>query len=418
MRYRVQPSLAALWQDSVAGSLQTLRANPARTLATIFGLVFGVASLLALMIVVRSVQEFGEFEITHGTSATTLTARDRLWTRAGQANHVKHLATISSDALRSLSEQLGPTGVVTIHELGQTSLRFRRASTDVRLELVDLRTFLAGSRIIVGRGLVAREDAIDGEAVVASYGMALELVGESAVASLVGVQIRLNGVRAQIVGVQEPAPLRQNSIIVGLESSRRDQRRLFSAEPDRSIGVVVSNVTGVATARAEFEDWLARTVPRWEQVVDIEDGGEDLALLRRNARLVSVMGSLLALLSILSGGVGLMNVQLVSLSERAHEIGIRRAVGARSRQILHLVLLEAVILSAIGAVIGAIVGLVLAHVCLAIMHTMTTLPLVARYGIDELVAVAVVATLSGVAFGWIPARRAAKMSPLDAIRAV
>jgi putative ABC transport system permease protein len=114
--------------------------------------------------------------------------------------------------------------------------------------------------------------------------------------------------------------------------------------------------------------------------------------------------------SLIVGGIGIMNIMLVSVTERTREIGIRMSVGARRRDILWQFLSESVILSLLGGLVGILLALFLAYVMKTFMHTPT------------LVSPAVIAASAGFAaavgifFGWYPARKAANLYPIDALR--
>src|ERR1700734_1253968 len=120
--------------------------------------------------------------------------------------------------------------------------------------------------------------------------------------------------------------------------------------------------------------------------------------------------SAVAAVSLLVGGIGIMNIMLVSVTERTREIGIRLAIGARERDVLLQFLIEAIVMSALGGVLGVLIGLGgSAAICAALK-----LPFVFQPGI-VLIAVGF-AALVGVGFGYFPARRAARLDPIEALR--
>ena len=117
-----------------------------------------------------------------------------------------------------------------------------------------------------------------------------------------------------------------------------------------------------------------------------------------------------AAVSLVVGGIGIMNIMLVSVTERTRELGVRLAIGARSRDILTQFLVEATTLSAVGGIIGVALGLVGAWGVAKAVHVPFVIP-----GISMPVALAV-SVLVGVAFGVWPARKAARLHPLEALR--
>jgi putative ABC transport system permease protein len=120
--------------------------------------------------------------------------------------------------------------------------------------------------------------------------------------------------------------------------------------------------------------------------------------------------------SLLVGGVGIMNVLLASVVERTREIGVRKAAGARHRDILVQFLAESVTITSAGAALGVLLGLGIAFLTAAIMRAQTNAPVHAAVSFNTIAVAGLASVMVGLAFGLYPALRAARLSPIDAIR--
>jgi len=128
------------------------------------------------------------------------------------------------------------------------------------------------------------------------------------------------------------------------------------------------------------------------------------------AQVMSLMLGAIASISLVVGGIGIMNIMLVSVTERTREIGIRMAIGARGRDVLLQFLLEAIMISTIGCLIGVLLGVggsLVAARLTGLDTTVTTVSIVMAFG---------VATAIGIFFGWYPAQKASRLKPIDALR--
>ena len=132
--------------------------------------------------------------------------------------------------------------------------------------------------------------------------------------------------------------------------------------------------------------------------------------------MVSIPYRLIVGISVLVGGIGVMNVLLISVNERTNEIGIRKAVGANKRDILLQFLSESITISAFGSLLGLILGVVGTMIIIPIVKAITEAPFQAAYTVNTLVIISLVALLVGIVFGTYPAIRAARLDPVEAMR--
>jgi putative ABC transport system permease protein len=180
--------------------------------------------------------------------------------------------------------------------------------------------------------------------------------------------------------------------------------------------VTASHVEEVEAVRSRVEQWLAAQDPGWPRGVTLTNNTARAKQARQGVLVFKLAMGAITGISLLVGGIGIMNVLLASVAERTREIGIRKATGARHRDILGQFLAESVAITAAGSIVGVLLGLALAFSITAIIRAQTEATMYAGFTWGT-VAVAVIASVTvGLVFGMYPALRAARLSPIDAIR--
>jgi putative ABC transport system permease protein len=234
-------------------------------------------------------------------------------------------------------------------------------------------------------------------------------------ASSIGSTIKIGGLPFEVVGILQAkgstGPTSQDNQILVPYTTVEDQ--FVPGDKVRSIGISVASVDQIDLVKAEIATLL-------ESRHGIAAGGTDDFSIADQSQLLTTVGSVSGLLtlllagiasiSLLVGGIGIMNIMLVSVRERTREIGIRKAVGARGRDILAQFLVEALVLSVLGGVVGIVLGVGVSYL----------IGILAGWGfvfnpITPLVAV-LFSLVVGIVFGVWPARQAARLDPIVALR--
>jgi ABC-type antimicrobial peptide transport system permease subunit len=230
-----------------------------------------------------------------------------------------------------------------------------------------------------------------------------------------GQHIKINGVNFLVIGVMKTKG----------QTSWRDPddqifippdtflKRLFSKKYIDDIYVQIDDVVNIEEAKSEIEVLLRRRhriPPGEESDFNVRDYTEFLTAMKETSRTFTVLLGGTAVISLLVGGIGVMNIMLVSVTERTREIGIRMAVGAKKRDILKQFLIEAVVLTIIGGIAGVAFGILVAVI-------------ISLFGLWETVvttqSIFLAASFSaaiGLIFGLYPARKASLLNPIDALR--
>jgi putative ABC transport system permease protein len=391
-------------------ALQAIRRNMLRSFLTVLGIVIGVAAVIAMV------------TIGNGTTAQVSADLARLGSNLLSVNRGQFgPGRASSDAkafnardVEAMKTQLG--GIKAVAPVAQQSATviYGSESRIVSITGTDNDYFIAQDwSLTAGREFLAGEIRGGRAACIIGTTVQKELFGN---ADPIGRSFRVGTVSCEVIGLLETKGQTgfgtdQDDIV--LMPLRTFQRRL-AGNTDIS-RIMVSAKEGVDTAKVQVDlERMLRerrniapnkeddfTVRDMKQIAEAQTG--------TTAMLTGLLGAVAAV-SLVVGGIGIMNIMLVSVTERTREIGIRLAIGALERQVLSQFLVEAVVLSLFGGVVGIILGLSLAWFATHAMGVPFTVDVTI-----VLVAFAFSA-LVGIVFGYFPARRAARLDPIEALR--
>lgn len=267
--------------------------------------------------------------------------------------------------------------------------------------------------------LTAGRSFTDGEQ---KSGAALCILGQTVRTKLfgtadpIGETVRIKGLSCEVIGllsVKGAGTFGQDQDEVVLMPARTVQRRLEGNQDVDSISVALRREVTAARGIAQVSEVLRerrRIGLGQTDNFSVTDMKEISSMLSGVSSVLTSLLSAVAAVSLLVGGIGIMNIMLVSVTERTREIGIRLAVGATSGQVLTQFLVEAVVLSVLGGVLGIVTGLGLAWVgtqFMAIPFAPSGAIVALAFGFSALV---------GVVFGYFPARNAARLDPIEALR--
>ena len=400
-------------------ALEALQLNLVRSMLTTLGVIIGVASLIVMVSIGAGAQSAIDKQIAALGSNMLQIQSGPGNMGGGRRDQVGSVQMLSDRDIRALRDQL-PSIVAISGQINTTApLVYGNANWTGRVEGVGAEYLeIRDWPIAAGRGLEPGDMTV---------GAKVAIVGQTVVRELfegadpVGAELRIRNVPFTVVGVLEAKGQtgfgrdQDDVVLVPLAAARARLGARARSAPDAvgQIYVELGSSRDMLRAAEDIEAVLRarRQLSATDEApFSIRNTAE---LIRTRTEAQATMAFLLGATSIISlivGGIGIMNIMLVSVSERTREIGLRMAVGARKRDILIQFLIETVTLCVIGGLIGVAVGVGGSYLIAGFAEW----PILLRA--DTVVLGITASVVVGVVFGLLPSRRAASLNPIDALR--
>ena len=401
-------------QLSVRVGLQTLQQSPLHTMLSTLGIVVGVASLVAILSLGDGMERFAREQIESTTDLQLVIATPRTTEQIDGIQVQKaSYPTIGPRHVRQLQQELGRRAVVTMALVrgSQVGLPDGRTAGVVLTGTTPSALAVSGDSLLAGRFLDAADTASASAGVVLTTVVAEKLDSLAAPAALVGRTVLVDGIPAPVMGVVRPRRAGTPTVYAPLDAPLVAGR----ARRPAALLAKATQIEDVPAVRAQIADWLAREFGSADDF-DIVTNDARVGQAQRGVLLFKLVMGAITGISIVVGGIGIMNVLLVSITQRTREIGVRRATGARRRDIMIQFLAESVAISGAGSFLGLVLGFATIFAVVPVVRRLTEVPFQAGFSVSTVVVAVIAAIAVGVLFGTYPAWRAANLSPVDAIR--
>jgi putative ABC transport system permease protein len=400
--------------QTIPSALSALRANKGRSILTTLGIIIGVAAVIAIVALGQGASASVSSQLA-GLGTNLLTIMPGSTSSGGARSAAGSATTLKASDAQAISEKVSGLNGVSPVVSGSAQVIFGSQNWSTRIQGVApeyLRIndwkFASGSAFTSQENTDSKNVAVIGQTVANN----LFPNGQSPIGQL----IRIRNVPFTVIGVlaskgtSGPGGDQDDTVMIPFQTA---QVRLFGATSINQIVVQVADASTISNASSEIATVL-------RQQHKLQSTTSDDFTIRNNSDIISRVSSVsdtltmllggVAAVSLVVGGIGIMNIMLVSVTERTREIGIRLAIGAQPGDVLAQFLVEAVVLSVLGGIIGIIVGAGVALLLPVVAGWATVLPwnaIVLSFGVSAAI---------GMFFGIYPARKASQLDPIVALR--
>ncbi len=402
-----------LLTETLQVAISALIANKLRALLTMLGIVIGVGAVIAMVALGNGAQQSVKNRIAAlGTTMLQVNPR-RIQAQGVRSQDLKPMTMAD---VKLLEERATLLTAIQPQQDSRLQVQYANKNTNTDITATTSNYLLVRKyKMLAGRMFTDGEDA--GKHRVAVLGHALlDQLGVENPEAIIGESIRVRGIQFDVIGVLEAKGAGggfgdpDDQILIPLQTGRV---RVFGRERLNDINVL-------ARSEGEVPDAIAELSKIMRRAHRIRDGQQDdfqvraqtdfLATLDETTKTFTYLLAGIATVSLLVGGIGIMNIMLVSVTERTKEIGVRKALGATRWNILLQFLIEAIVLCMLGGLVGVGAGIGGAIAMSNIFHWNTTI------APDSILLAFAFSAAVGLIFGVWPARRASTMDPIQALR--
>jgi putative ABC transport system permease protein len=399
-------------------AVRALRVNKMRSGLTMLGIVIGVGAVIT-MVAVGAGAQARVAEQVQSLGANLIIIWPGTVNLSGVRLGAGAQATLSEDDAWAIQSEIPLVEVAAPYARGNAQVVYTNLNWSTIIMGVTPEYFSARDWDVI-EGRILTQEEVDGASKVALVGqtVARNLFGDE---DPLGQTIRIKNVPFTIVGVMDRKGQttygqdQDDQILIPISSAKRKVLggNLAKGRAVSTIYIKVREASMLKEAENEIRALLRqrhRLLPHQDDDFNTRNLTEVLASQEASSRVLTILLACIASVSLLVGGIGIMNIMLVSVTERTREIGLRMAVGARGRDILAQFLVEAVTLSLIGGAIGVAAGLLGSYAIAYFAEWRTLLQ------VDAILVAFCFSAAVGIFFGFYPARKAASLNPIDALR--
>jgi putative ABC transport system permease protein len=401
---------------SVSVALQTLRGNKLHTALSTLGIIIGVASLVAILALGDGMERFARNQIETTTDLAQINVQTRTTERLGDVLVRRTDAPVLTPAdAAALGEALGGANRIALHATAGVELRVAGDTTrsGALVHGVLPEALETGKLALTAGRFVAGSDVSAAKPVVVLDARLARRVSPTDAGAL-GRRVQLGTAEFEVIGVLQPPERGPAAGYVPISSIAATSPT--AAERAPTLVVFADRIENVPVLRTRVQGWLNQRFGARASGFAISTNELRVEQAQRAILVFKLVMGAITGISIIVGGIGVMNVLLVSIVQRTREIGIRKATGARRRDIAVQFLTESVTISGFGSVLGVLLGFTVVFAFAPVVRAITNAPFQPAITLGSIAVALAAAVVVGLFFGMYPALRAARLAPVDAIR--
>lgn len=406
-----------IFKDNLKIAVRAIRSNKVRAVLTMCIIAFGIMALVGILTAIDAIKSSLTSQFTlMGANSFTITSRGMNIQAGNDRQRMRNHSTITYRQAMEFRKTFNEPAWVSIsfNATSMSTVKYGSEETNPNVSLVGVdENYLAVSGYEIERGRNFSPDDIE-------MNRRLVLLGSDIVSNLfptgldpVGQDVSLAGLKLQVAGVLKSKGASQmsddNICLMPVSTARQ-----YFSRPNMNFNITIMPLNpvnlDVLTGQAEGMFRVVRNLaPKDESDFNIVKSDTILNMLLKNIRYVTLAATLIGIITLFGAAVGLMNIMLVSVTERTREIGVRKAVGAKPKTIKFQFLFESILIGQMGGIFGIILGIIIGNAVSTMLRSSFVVPwLWVFMGI-------LVCFIVGVVSGYAPAVKAANVDPIEAL---